>query len=184
MSEGKTKNPKFFDEDLEEHQPFPTLQQVLEVIQPDVGFNIEIKWGTELEDGTYEVDYPIDINFYMDTILDVVLKFADQRRIIFSCFDADVCSLLRMKQNKYPVMFLTQGQTARYPSYRDPRCLTIKAGVQFALCMELLGLCVHTEDILRDSSQVNIFLYEKKLYFIEYYLVFVSIKDFNLDNSH
>lgn len=159
MTEGQTKNPKFFDEDLEEHQPFPTLQQVLEVIQIDVGFNVEIKWGTQLEDGTYELDYPIDVNIYMDSILDVIMKYAGQRRIVFSCFNADVCSILRMKQNKYPVMFLTQGKTVRYPNYRDPRCLSISAGVQFAICLELLGLCVHTEDILRDTSQVDIYLF-------------------------
>lgn len=149
------KQQKFFDEDLEEHQPFPTLQQVLEVIQPDVGFNVEIKWGLEREDGTFELEDYIDPNIYIDKILNIVLKYCGNRRIFFSCFNPDVCSMLRMKQNKFPVMFLTQGQTVKYPNYRDPRCLTIKAGVQFATSMELLGLCVHTEDLLRDATQVS-----------------------------
>lgn len=156
VTEAEAKNPKFFDEDLEEHQPFPTLKQVLEVIQPDVGYNVEIKWGEELDDGKFEVDDQIDVNLYMDRILNVIYKYAGNRRIIFSCFSADVCSILRLKQNKYPVMFLTQAVTARYQSYKDPRCLTVKAGVQFSLCMELLGLSIHTEDLLRDTTQVKL----------------------------
>jgi len=49
LQEGKEKCQQIFDEDLEEHQPFPTLQQVLEVIDPHVGFNIEIKWTMQLK---------------------------------------------------------------------------------------------------------------------------------------
>lgn len=56
MEEGKSKNPRFFDEDLEEHQPFPTLQQALETLDPHVGFNVEIKWTMQLK-----------VNFQSDT---------------------------------------------------------------------------------------------------------------------
>jgi glycerophosphocholine phosphodiesterase GPCPD1 len=41
--------PRFFDEDLEDHQPFPTLQNALETLDPHVGFNIEIKWTMQLK---------------------------------------------------------------------------------------------------------------------------------------
>ena len=30
------------------------------------------------------------------------------RRIVFSSFDPDVCSMLKMKQCRFPVLFLTQ----------------------------------------------------------------------------
>lgn len=40
-------------------------------------------------------------------VLEVVLKNAGERRIVFSCFNPDICTLVRNKQNKYPVMFLT-----------------------------------------------------------------------------
>lgn len=74
LTEGKTKNPRFFDDDLEDHQPFPTLQQVLEVLNPHVGFNIEIKWTMKLNDGSYELYNPLDLNTYLDTILEVVMR--------------------------------------------------------------------------------------------------------------
>jgi glycerophosphocholine phosphodiesterase GPCPD1 len=49
LAEGKNKTQRFFDEELEEHQPFPTLQQALYSLDPHVGFNIEIKWTMQLK---------------------------------------------------------------------------------------------------------------------------------------
>lgn len=158
LSEGKTKNQRFFDEELDEHQPFPTLQQLFETLDPHTGFNIEIKWTMELKDGTYELYHPTDLNLYLDTILDVVLRYAGDRRIIFSCFNPDICQVIKLKQNKYPVMFLTIGESRNYPVYKDPRCWSISAAVQYASMIEMLGINVHTEDLLRDPSLVSIMI--------------------------
>lgn len=154
--EGVTRQAKFFDEHLDEHQPFPTLADALDVIDESVGFNIEIKWNQKLANGTMEVDrINKNRNLYLDCILDVVLSKAGKRRIVFSCFDADICTMLRMKQNMYPVMFLTIGVTERYTQYYDARCNTIASAVFNACATELLGVVAHTEDLLRDSTQVN-----------------------------
>ncbi|KRT79340.1 hypothetical protein AMK59_6947 [Oryctes borbonicus] len=155
IMEGKTKNPRFFDEDLEEHQPFPTLKSALELLDSKCGFNIEIKWTNKYADGTFELNDAIDINRFVDTILDVVLNYAGDRPIIFSSFNPDICTLIRFKQNKYPAMFLTQGETVKYPQYDDPRCWTTTAAIEFVNMIEILGICAHTEDILRDPSLVH-----------------------------
>lgn len=154
LAEGRSKEAKFFDEDLEDHQPFPQLADVLASIDPHVGFNIEIKWSMQLHDGTSEMDNNIDKNLYVDCILRTVLAKAGARRIVFSCFDPDICTMIRFKQNIYPVMFLTLGVTSKYPQYYDPRCNTIESAVCNAVAMELLGIVAHTEDLLRDTSQV------------------------------
>jgi hypothetical protein len=49
LAEGKNNSQRFFDEDLEEHQPFPTLHRALDSVDPHVGFNIEIKWTMQLK---------------------------------------------------------------------------------------------------------------------------------------
>ncbi|CAG9853844.1 unnamed protein product [Phyllotreta striolata] len=152
LTEGKTKNQRFFDEDLEDHQPFPTLQQALETLDTHTGFNIEIKWTMQMNDGTYELYHPTDLNLYLDTILDVVLRYAGDRRIIFSCFNPDICQVIRMKQNKYPVMFLTVGESTVYSKYKDPRCWSIYSAAQYARMIEILGINVHSEDLLRDAN--------------------------------
>ncbi|KAG8232832.1 hypothetical protein J437_LFUL013372, partial [Ladona fulva] len=63
---------------------------------------------------------------------------------------------IRLKQNKYPVLFLTQGVTTKYPEYHDPRTHTIPMAVHYAVSAGILGINVHSEDILRDSTQVKL----------------------------
>lgn len=49
-----------------------------------------------------------------------------------------VFSRIRLKQNKYPVMFLTQGVTEKYPMYNDPICQTIPMAIHFAVSANIL----------------------------------------------
>ncbi|KAJ2953544.1 hypothetical protein O0L34_g1146 [Tuta absoluta] len=156
LVEGRSNETMFNDEDLEEHQPFPTLQVLMKAIDDHVGFNVELKWNMQLDDGTFELNNPFDMNVYVDKVLEVVLKHAEGRRIVFSCFNPDICTMVRNKQNKYPVMFLTQGVTKKYQPYRDPRCLSIPAAVHSAVSSDILGIVVHTEDLLRDPTQVKL----------------------------
>lgn len=119
--EGRNREQKIFDEDLADHQPFPELREALTVIDEKLGFNIEVKWAQLLANGTLEDNHmSIDKNLYVDRILEIVLANSGKRRIIFSCFDADICVMLRNKQNIFPVMFLTLGTTNRYPKYYNP----------------------------------------------------------------
>ncbi|XP_024947437.1 glycerophosphocholine phosphodiesterase GPCPD1 isoform X2 [Cephus cinctus] len=156
LAEAREKNPRFFDEDLEDHQPFPTLQTVLQELEQHVGCNIEIKWTMQLKDGTFELNHPFDLNTYLDIIIKVTLEYGGDRKILFSSFNPDICAMIRLKQNKYPVVFLTQGITAKYPTYHDPRCQSIPMAMRHALAADILGINVHTEDILRDSSHVKV----------------------------
>ncbi|XP_064474264.1 glycerophosphocholine phosphodiesterase GPCPD1-like isoform X2 [Ornithodoros turicata] len=148
-------NYDFLADDTVDNQPFPTLQRVLEMVDPDVGVNIEIKCPMQFRDGTWEMDSHLDLNRYMDVVLKTVLDFAGQRYIIFSCFHPDICTMIRMKQNKYPLLFLTQGQTEKYPPYMDPRTSTVPIATYFALSASILGVNVHTEDLLRNLSLIQ-----------------------------
>lgn len=46
-------------------------------------------------------------NDYCNRILDMVFTYAGDRKIMFSSFDPDICTLLSLKQPRYPVFFLT-----------------------------------------------------------------------------
>ncbi|EDV99171.1 glycerophosphocholine phosphodiesterase GPCPD1 [Drosophila grimshawi] len=148
----------FHNDDMLEHQPFPQLADVLDALDVHIGFNIEIKWSQRLQDGRMEeeCEHVVDRNLYLDCILDVVLRKAGNRRIVFSCFDPDICTMLRYKQNRYPVMFLTIGRSTKYTQYMDPRGNSMETAVWHAVAMQLLGIVAHTEDLLRDPSQVNL----------------------------
>ena len=83
---------KEFPDDLD-HQPFPTLERALTVIDPHAGFNIELKWDMELEDGTRESHNAFELNLFVDTILATVLNHGNKRKIVFSSFNPDICTV-------------------------------------------------------------------------------------------
>ncbi|XP_070532631.1 glycerophosphocholine phosphodiesterase GPCPD1-like isoform X2 [Ptychodera flava] len=146
------------EDDVEDFdvQPFPTLRQVFEKVPEHIGFNVEIKYpqlyitGVEEQQGTH-----IEMNVFVDAILKVVLESAGARRVVFSSFCPDVCAMFRLKQNRYPVMFLNYAETKRYDSFMDERCSNFSKATHWALSQGFLGLSTHTEDFLRDRWLVT-----------------------------
>uniref|UniRef100_A0A8C7SFH0 Glycerophosphocholine phosphodiesterase 1 n=1 Tax=Oncorhynchus mykiss TaxID=8022 RepID=A0A8C7SFH0_ONCMY len=80
---------------------------------------------------------------------------AGKRRIVFSCFDPDVCTMVRQKQNKYPILFLTQGISEIYPELMDIRCRTTQIAMSFAQSENLLGISAHTEELLQNLEHIR-----------------------------
>lgn len=146
---------KFQDEDFEDHQPFPTLQKALEVVPHTCGFNVEVKWTMQMRDGTYELQHPFELNHFLDLIIKMILEHSDKRKIVFSCFHPDICTMLRLKQNRYPVMFLTQGVSEVWPPYEDQRTNSVQQAILYAVNADILAINVHTEDLMRDPSQIT-----------------------------
>ncbi|ETV90552.1 hypothetical protein, variant 1 [Aphanomyces invadans] len=93
---------------------FPTLRLALDHVPLYVGFNIEIKYPMELENRHLCALPAFELNAYVDAILDVVFECGRSRHIVFSCFAPDVCVLLRAKQTKHRVLFLTCGTNVRW----------------------------------------------------------------------
>ncbi|XP_033861038.2 glycerophosphocholine phosphodiesterase GPCPD1-like isoform X2 [Acipenser ruthenus] len=150
-------DPSDEEEYIAEHQPFPSLLQILQAVPEHVGFNIEIKWLCQLKDGTWEGNLStyFDMNLFLDIILKCVLQNAVKRRIVFSSFDADICTMVRQKQNKYPILFLTQGFSEVYPELIDLRSRTTSIAMSFAQSEDILGINVHTEDLLRNIDYIK-----------------------------
>uniref|UniRef100_A0A8C0ZDV9 Glycerophosphocholine phosphodiesterase 1 n=1 Tax=Cyanistes caeruleus TaxID=156563 RepID=A0A8C0ZDV9_CYACU len=155
----KDHNASFKEEENSafETQPFPSLQRVLESVSKDVGFNIEIKWISQQRDGQWDGNLStyFDMNLFLDIILKTVLMNAGERRIVFSSFHADICTMIRHKQNKYPVLFLTQGESKLYPELMDLRSRTTPIAINFAQFENLLGINVHSEDLLRNPAFIT-----------------------------
>uniref|UniRef100_A0A6I8SDT0 Glycerophosphocholine phosphodiesterase 1 n=1 Tax=Xenopus tropicalis TaxID=8364 RepID=A0A6I8SDT0_XENTR len=142
---------------ISDNQPFPSLQTVLESVPEDVGFNIEIKWICQERNGKWDGNLStyFDMNLFLDIILRTILEKAGRRRVVFSCFDADICTMVRLKQNKYPILFLTQGHSDIYPELMDLRSRSTPIAVSFAQFESLLGINVHTEDLLRNPHYIQ-----------------------------
>ncbi|XP_055902997.1 glycerophosphocholine phosphodiesterase GPCPD1-like isoform X2 [Eupeodes corollae] len=154
---GKIKEyPSHNSEEREDYRLFPTLEQVFQQLPLGLAINVEIKWPQLLFDGSLEADQMLDKNLFVDLILLTALRNGCGRMIIFSCFDADVCTMVRMKQNIFPVIFLTLGCTDKWPAYADPRCKDIETASSNCQAFQLIGVAVHAEDILRDPSMTRL----------------------------
>lgn len=68
----------------------------------------------------------------------MILEHSSKRKIVFSCFHPDICTMMRLKQNRYPVMFLTQGVSEVWPPYEDQRCSTIHQAILYATNADIL----------------------------------------------
>ncbi|XP_030006211.1 glycerophosphocholine phosphodiesterase GPCPD1-like isoform X2 [Sphaeramia orbicularis] len=140
-----------------ESQPFPQLSQIFHKVSEYVGFNIEIKWIAQTTNESWDsnVSSYFNMNTFLDIILSCVLENAATRRIIFSCCDADICSMVRRKQNKYPVLFQTQGLSDRHPELMDIHCRSTPFAVNFALSEDILGICANAADLLKNVDYVR-----------------------------
>ncbi|XP_034555261.1 glycerophosphocholine phosphodiesterase GPCPD1 isoform X2 [Notolabrus celidotus] len=145
------------DHEIDEDKPFPSLSQIFQSIPEHVGFNIELKWICQMKDGSWDGNLSsyFNMNTYLDIVLSCVLQKGGKRRIVFSCFDPDVCSMVRQKQNKYPILFLTQGISEKYPELMDIRCQTTQIAISFAQSENILGISAHTEELLKNFSFIG-----------------------------
>ncbi|KAG5276915.1 hypothetical protein AALO_G00111300 [Alosa alosa] len=145
------------EEEIDEHQPFPSLSQIFQSVPEHVGFNIELKWICQNQDGSWDGNLStyFNMNLFMDIILSCVLQNAGKRRILFSSFCPDICTMVRQKQNKYPILFLTQGVTSMYPELMDIRCKTTQIAMSFAQSENILGISAHTEDLLKSMEFIS-----------------------------
>lgn len=140
-----------------DHQPFPRLVDALNGVGPHIGFNIEVKYPMQYEDDRkVDLNEPyFEKNEFIDAILLVVLQHANNRRIVFSTFDVDSAVMLQMKQNKYPVMLLVNGERTAEVPYTDVRARSPDVCVRVAQAEKFLGLCINKGEILLDPSLVE-----------------------------
>ncbi|XP_071334869.1 glycerophosphocholine phosphodiesterase GPCPD1 [Trachinotus anak] len=145
------------EDEIDEHQPFPSLSQIFQAIPEHVGFNIELKWICQMKDGSWDGNLSsyFNMNTFLDIVLSCVLQKGGKRRIVFSCFDPDICTMVRQKQNKYPILFLTQGISEKYPELMDIRCQTTQIAISFAQSENILGISAHTEELLKYLTYIG-----------------------------
>jgi glycerophosphocholine phosphodiesterase GPCPD1 len=142
-------------------QMFPTLKEMCSQIDSKLGFNVEIKYPIDLEDGNNEVDSQVkwlNRNEYLDIILKELYQCCadEQRCVIISTFDPNLCSMIRMKQNKFPVLFLTNGITNKWKPYKDVRTKNTQVSLNYAKTESLHGIVAHAEELSKNYHLISI----------------------------
>lgn len=117
---------------------FVTLKELFKKIPANVGFNVECKYPMVDEAEQEDIgQIAVEMNHWVDTVLQVVYDNADGRDIMFSSFHPDVCVMLSLKQPSIPILFLTEGGTAQMA---DVRASSLQNAIRFARSWNLLGI--------------------------------------------
>ncbi|KAF8475584.1 Glycerophosphodiester phosphodiesterase domain-containing protein [Kalaharituber pfeilii] len=89
--------------------------------------------------------FGIEMNSWVDTVLKVVYDHGNGRDIIFSSFHPDICLMLSFKQPSIPILFLTEGGTAKM---YDIRASSLQEAIRFASRWNLLGIVSAAEPLI------------------------------------
>ncbi|XP_053954658.1 glycerophosphocholine phosphodiesterase GPCPD1 [Anastrepha ludens] len=136
----------------ENERLFPLLQQIFKTLPITLGLDIEIKWPQILKSNTVESAQTLNKNHFVDIILKTTVKYGCGRPLFFSSFDADICTMVRLKQNVFPVAFITIGETSLWEPYKDLRARSYLDAVNFAQSANLLGTVAHAKDFLKTGA--------------------------------
>ncbi|CRG84290.1 Glycerophosphodiester phosphodiesterase GDE1 [Talaromyces islandicus] len=118
--------------------PFATLEELFKKLPESVSFNIEMKYPSLYESEEEEMDtYAVELNSFVDTVLNKVYELGGGRNMIFSSFNPDICLLLSFKQPSIPVLFLTD---AGCSPVADIRSSSLQEAIRFASRWNLLGV--------------------------------------------
>ncbi|KAL9882293.1 glycerophosphocholine phosphodiesterase GPCPD1-like [Glossina fuscipes fuscipes] len=137
-----------------ENRPFATLPEVFEKIPTEVYLVIDLKWPIQLKNQNWEGGVTIDedINEFVDAILEMTFKLAGSRRIAFSSLRSDICTMVRLKQNKYPVIFFAKGYAS---DYLDPLTQKLFNMCAFAHAMQFLGIGTNNIELLNHIGNLS-----------------------------
>lgn len=118
--------------------PFTTLEKALKTVPKHVGFNVECKYPMLDESEQQDMErFALELNTWIEVVLKCIYDHGQGRDIIFSSFNPDVCIMLSLKQPSIPVLFLTEGGTAKMA---DVRASSLREAIRFAKKWNLLGI--------------------------------------------
>ncbi|KAH8301118.1 hypothetical protein KR018_001938 [Drosophila ironensis] len=145
---------------------FPKLSEVYESLPKTIGLIVEIKWPQLMASGLLESTQNLNKNVYVDKIIQTTIQEGCGRPLIFASFDADVCTMLRLKQHVFPVILMSIGKSHIWDPYMDLRAQSFQQAVNFAQSAEILGTAVHMENFQENRQLHNLGLDLQQVVFL------------------
>lgn len=139
-----------------------TLQEALQVLPAGLHVNLQILYPTPEEEKSCALSPALDINVFVDAILTIVFDHARAQRaqsshagpvrsIVFSSFNARMCTALNWKQPNFPVFLCNDlGRPGAVSTVDGPaqssgrRSASIKEVVRIAQTNNLMGLICYS----------------------------------------
>ncbi|KAH8373363.1 hypothetical protein KR009_004095 [Drosophila setifemur] len=145
---------------------FPKLSEVYEALPNTLGLVLEIKWPQLMASGVLESTQNLNKNVYVDTIIQTTIRHGCGRPLIFASFDADICTMLRLKQHVFPVIMTSIGRSHIWDPYMDLRTQSYQQAVNFAQSAQILGTALHVENFKNKYQLVDLSLNLQQVLFL------------------
>eukprot|EP00759_Apiculatamorpha_spiralis_P024994 PhF_6_TR28119/c0_g1_i1/m.41599 len=127
----------------------PTYEDLFKQVPENVCFDVEVKYPAfDQEMHISYIGHNKNLNNFVDAILKVTFDNVGSRKILFSCFNAEACLLLKLKQSKYDVMFLTDAPRLDV----DGRGRTLQNGLDFSVATQLRGIICNSRSLKTDQG--------------------------------
>lgn len=108
---------------------------------------------SEANDFTMDL-FSTEINRYLTCILDVIHEFSGNRPIVFTSFSPEVCMALAVKQQTYPILFLNESCTAKWPTH-DVRAISVQTAIHFARGLGIDGVVMASDPFVMSPRLVK-----------------------------
>ncbi|VUC36646.1 unnamed protein product [Clonostachys rosea] len=136
------------------HEPFLTLEELFCRLPEDITLDIELKYPMLYEAADFQMDtYATEINLFLDTILSVTYARAGNRRIIFTSFSPEICMVLAVKQQTYPMLFLND--SSNWPT-GDMRATSLQTAMRLAHRFGLHGVAMSSEPFVHSPGTIGL----------------------------
>ncbi|KAH8419627.1 hypothetical protein KR222_011172, partial [Zaprionus bogoriensis] len=145
---------------------FPRLSEVYAALPNTLGLIVEIKWPQLMASGVPESSQTHNKNVYVDRIVETTARYGCGRPLIFASFDADICTMLRLKQTAFPVMLMTTGRTHIWDAYMDLRTQSFVQAINYAESSEILGTATHVQNFEHKLELIELGLNLQQVVFI------------------
>lgn len=131
-----------------------TLAEVCYCLPSDLGLMVEVKYPPPNVQEEDNIVFP-GHNEIVDRILHDLFRVKNNlnRSIIFLSFEADICAMLAMKQDVFPVFFSHCAGRDKPCDISDPRCVDVDQGIAFAASQNMDGILLY-DDIVKQNPSV------------------------------
>ena len=118
-----------------------TLEQVCVLLPTDIGIMVEIKYPSPNVQQQDNIPFA-EQNEIVDRVLHSLFSVPQNayRQILFLTFHADIAQMLRLKQSTFPVFFSHCAARDKPCEMLDPRCTSIRQGIEFCRTLNLQGI--------------------------------------------
>lgn len=145
-----------------------SLRDVLESLPADIGVFVELKYPSPDVQADLNLPYP-ERDALVNAVLDDIFASirTKRRSIAFLCFEPDICDMLALKQNSFPVYFSHCEALDKPCDEFDPRTINLPNGLDFVKNYSLDGLMLFNQ-LIRERPEVVQQIVSQKIPIITY----------------